>query len=113
MSELEIIEALDKIIAEAEKLKKSIGNQFNQAEFHSQIDIEELIDHDKVYSGIPNKIADVQRDIKNMSIEDQQALMNHNVVHDALKKLQETSDEKYMQFLQSKIKKNGGLYGKE
>jgi hypothetical protein len=44
MSELEIIQALDKIIAEAEKLKQAITKKFNQSELNSQIDIEELIE---------------------------------------------------------------------
>tara|TARA_R110000796_G_scaffold64360_1_gene149179 strand:+ start:692 stop:871 length:180 start_codon:yes stop_codon:yes gene_type:complete len=44
MSELEIIQALDKIIAEAEKLKQAITKQFNQSELNSQVDIEELIE---------------------------------------------------------------------
>ena len=46
MSELEIIQTLDKIIAEAEKLKQAITKQFNQSELNSQIDIEELINQD-------------------------------------------------------------------
>jgi hypothetical protein len=46
MSELEIIQALDKIIAEAEKLKQAITKQFNQSELNSQVDIEELINQD-------------------------------------------------------------------
>ena len=44
MCELEIIQALDKIIAEAEKLKQAITKQFNQSELNSQVDIEELIE---------------------------------------------------------------------
>jgi len=110
MSELEIIQALDKIITEAEKLKQAIGKQFNQSELNSQIDIEELIDHDKIIFDIPASLKDVQKNIKNISIEDHQSLMTHNARQDALNKVKEIADEKYRQFLQSKLKKDGSGY---